>query len=139
MIYHHHFQGRRKLFMVMVGGGGGLSKNVGHRGSPTTENLKKSTKEVSQKMNFGPKSKWFKISYLEFFFLKYYFGHAIFLYTSARSSGHDRNVSFNFRCSSRKSQNQQKLAKKITHFTMQFRSKKLIHLMNLNLSQPQWK
>ena len=43
--------------MVMVGGGGGLSKNVGHRGSPTTENFKKSTKEVSQKMNFGPKSK----------------------------------------------------------------------------------
>ena len=41
---------------------------------------------------------------------------------------------FNFRFSSRKSQSQQKLAKKITHFTIQFCSKNLIYLMNLNLN-----
>ena len=39
---------------------------------------------------------------------------------------------FNFRFSSRKSQSQQKLAKKITHFTTQFRSKNLFHFTNLN-------
>ena len=39
---------------------------------------------------------------------------------------------FNFRFSSRKSQSQQKLAKKITHFTIQFRSKNLTHFTNLN-------
>ena len=39
---------------------------------------------------------------------------------------------FIFRFSSRKSQSQQKLAKKITHFTIQFRSKNLIHFTNLN-------
>ena len=38
----------------------------------------------------------------------------------------------NFRFSSRKSQSQQKLAKKITHFTIQFRSKNLTHFTNLN-------
>ena len=39
---------------------------------------------------------------------------------------------FNFRFSSRKSQSQQKLAKKITHFTIQFRSKTLTSFTNLN-------
>ena len=39
---------------------------------------------------------------------------------------------FNFIFSSRKSQSKQQLAKKITHFTIQFCSKNLIHLMNLN-------
>ena len=51
--------------------------------------------------------------------MKYYFEHTTFLYSSTRSSGHDQN----FRFSSRKSQSQQKLSKKITHFTIQFRSK----------------
>ena len=37
-----------------------------------------------------------------------------------------------FRLYSRKSQSQQKLAKKITHFTIQFRSKNLTHFTNLN-------
>ena len=37
---------------------------------------------------------------------------------------------FNFRFFSRKSQSQQKLAKKIIHFTIQFCSKHLTHLMN---------
>ena len=39
---------------------------------------------------------------------------------------------FNFRFSSRNSQSQQKLAKKITHFTIQFCSKNLTHFTNLN-------
>ena len=39
---------------------------------------------------------------------------------------------FNFRFSSRKSQSQQKLAKKITHFRIQFRSKNLTNFMNLD-------
>ena len=39
---------------------------------------------------------------------------------------------FNFRLPSRKSQSQQKLAKKITHFTTQFYSKNLTHFANLN-------
>ena len=39
---------------------------------------------------------------------------------------------FDFRFFSRKSQSQQKLAKKITHFTIQFCLKKLTHFINLN-------
>ena len=39
---------------------------------------------------------------------------------------------FNFGFSSRKSQSQQKLAKKITHFTIQFCSKNFTHFANLN-------
>ena len=39
---------------------------------------------------------------------------------------------FNFSFSSRKSQSQQKLAKNITHFTIEFRSKNLTHFTNLN-------
>ena len=42
-------------------------------------------------------------------------------------------VFFNFRFSSRKSQIQQKLAKKITHFTIELRSKNLTHYTSLNL------
>ena len=38
----------------------------------------------------------------------------------------------NFRFSSRMSQRQQKLAKKITHFTKQFSLKNLTHFTNLN-------
>ena len=39
---------------------------------------------------------------------------------------------FRSRFSSRKSQSQQKLVKKITHFTIQFCSKHLTHIMELN-------
>ena len=39
---------------------------------------------------------------------------------------------FNFRFSSRNSQSQQKLGKKVTFFTIEFRSKKLTHFTNLN-------
>ena len=39
---------------------------------------------------------------------------------------------FNFRFSSRKTQNQQKLGEKIAHFTIQFRSKNITHFTNLD-------
>ena len=65
-----------------------------------------------------------------FIFWKYFFGHTTFLYSSTRSSGHHQSF-FNFRFFSRKSQSKQKLPKKITHFTIQFRSKNLTHFMNL--------
>ena len=60
-------QGRRKLFY----GGGRQSKNVAHRGSPTTKTKKKyklkHLKAVPQKAKPEPKYKWFKISHSEFF------------------------------------------------------------------------
>ena len=52
-------------------------------------------------------------------------------YLSRRFSGYHQSF-FNFRFSSRKSQSQQKLAKKITHFTIKFCSKNFTHFANLN-------
>ena len=102
-----------------------LSKNDGHHG------WLKRPKAVPQKIKIVPKYKWFKISFLEFtfficlFFWKYYFGHPAFLYLSRRSTRHHKSLFFfNFRFSSRKSQSQQKLAKKITHH-IQITSKKV--------------
>ena len=65
----------------------------------------KRPKAVPKKTKFGPRYKWFKISYLEFFFWKYYFGHT-FLNLSRSSSG--KQSFFNFWFSSRKPQSQQK-------------------------------
>ena len=45
-------------------------------------------------MKFGPKYKLLKISNLEFFFCKYFFGHKILLYSSTRSSGHYQSFFF---------------------------------------------
>ena len=83
-------------------------------------------------MNFVPKYKysnphiwnsffWYIISDIQLFYIRLHIPvhiTAIFF--------------FNFRFSSRTSQNQQKLAKKITHFTIQFHSKNLIDFMNFN-------
>ena len=63
------------------------------------------------------------------------------------SKPHIWSLSFNFRFFNRKTQSQQKLAKKITHFTTQFHSKNLIYFTNLNslnivknlLPQHSWK
>ena len=94
-----------------VEGGAGLSKQVDHQGWPTTKNaLKPSPKNGNLDQNINDS----KISYLEFFFWKYSFGHTKFLYLPRRSSGYNQSF-FNFRFSSRKSQSQQKVAKKITH------------------------
>ena len=43
-----------------------------------------------------------------------------------------RSLGTSFRFSGRKSQSQQNLAKKIIHFTIQFFSKNLTHITNLN-------
>ena len=66
----------------MLGGGGGggagkvggLSKSVGRRKKKIKKHWLKRPKAIPQKTKFGPKYKWFEISYLEFFFWKYYFG-----------------------------------------------------------------
>ena len=78
----------------------------------------------------GSKYKWFKISYLEFYFGEYNFRHKTFLYSSHVLVDSIRAF-FNSRFSSRKSQTQEKLSKKITHFTIQFRSKNLTLFTNL--------
>ena len=114
-------KGRRKLFYGggMGGAGGGW--------------VKMSATMVGQRQKIQKKNtSKFKISYLELFFWKYYYGHATLLYSSTRSNGHHQSFFLIFRFSSRKSQSQQKLAKKITHFTIQFRSKCLTHFTNLN-------
>ena len=69
------------------------------------------------KLKTGPKYKWFKISYFEFFFFLILLW--AFLYLSRHSNWHHQSFFLNIRFSSRKSQSQQKLAKKITHFTIQ--------------------
>ena len=90
---------------------GGMLSNADHNYWPTTKNFKitpvKTPLNSPQKTKLGPKNKWFKTSYLEFIFY--------------------------FRFSSRKSQRQQNAAWKITtHFTIEFRSKKLTHLTNFD-------
>ena len=79
--------------------------------------------------NIQLKYKWFKISYLEFGFCKYYFEHTTFLYLSRRSSGHHKSF-FNFKFSSRKSQSQQKTSKKDHTFynTVSLKKPHLFHL-----------
>ena len=60
------------------------------------------------------------MSYLKLFFWKYYFIHTVFYIRW--------HVLVDIiRFSNRKSQSQQKLAKRITHFTMQFRPKNLTY------------
>ena len=88
-------------------------------------------KTILQKMKVGSKYKWFKISYLQFYFQNYFFGRItsfIFVHTFQWTS----SEFFLFQIFSRKSQGQQRLAKKITHFTIQFCSKNLTHFTNLN-------
>ena len=130
---HVYTQDRTKLFYG--GGNGGLSANVGHHGWSKTENKKKAwlkhPKAVPQKTKFGHQYKWFKISHLKFFFMKILFRVYIFFYLSTRSSGHHQSF-FYFRFFNRKSQRQQKLARKSNHFTIQFRSKNLTYFENLS-------
>ena len=65
----------------------------------------------------------FRIIFLKIFLANKYF---IFVETFQRTSS---ECLLNFRFSSRKSQSQKKLAKKITHFTIQFLSKNLTILL----------
>ena len=85
----------------------------------------KSSKAALRKETWS-KYKWFKMSYLEFFFWKYYFRHTTFWYSFTCSSRHFQSFFLNFRFPSRKSHSQQILAKKITHFTIQFCSKNIL-------------
>ena len=64
-------------------------------------------------------------------FWKYFF---VFrkIYSSTRFSGQYQSFFLFFWFTSRNPQNQQKLVKKITHFTIQFCSKNLTHFKNLN-------
>ena len=100
-----------------------LSKNIGRHGWPTLKNWKKTNKQkkkkhwlaVLQKRNLDQ-----NVNDLKFiFFWKYLYEYSIFIW-----------VFFNFRFFSRKSQNQQKLPKKIIHFTIRFRSR---HLSSLDI------
>ena len=83
---------------------------------------------LPKKTKFETNYKWFKSSYLKFFFWKYFFGHTTFLRTFQWTS----EFFLDFRFSNRKSQSQQKLAKKITHFSIRFNSNHLIYFINLN-------
>ena len=83
-----------------------------------------------KKTKFAPKYKWFKISYLELLFENTFSGTQLF-YIRPHFPVDIITFFFNFRFFSRKSQSHQKLAKKIAHFTIQFRSKSLTHFMNL--------
>ena len=126
------FRALGSLFMVCGGGGSWIKMSatmIGRLRKIKKEHLLKRPKAVSKNTKFGPKYKWFKISYLECFFWKFHFGHTTFLYFFRRSNRHHQSY---FRFSSRKSQSQQKLAKKTTHFTIQFCSKNLTHFTNHN-------
>ena len=78
------------------------------------QNWLKHPKAVPKITKFGPKCKWFHCRVWKSFFENIISGIQNF---------------FNIRFSSRKSQWQQKLAKKVTNFTIQFRSKALICLL----------
>ena len=82
----------------------------------------------SRKTRLGPKYKLFIIG---IFFLKILFRAYNFLYSSTRPVDKTR-VFFNFRFSCRKSASRKELAKKITHFTIQFCLKNLTRFTNLN-------
>ena len=85
----------------------------------------------SPKATFGSKYKWFNISYLEFFFWKYNFNIKLFYIPPHIPVDIIRVCFFNFQIFER-SPNQKILAKKITHFIIQFPSKNLTHFANLN-------
>ena len=81
---------------------------------PRLTDDEKRPKAVPQKWKFGPKYKWFKNLIFGILFLKIFFRtYKVFIYLPRRSCGYQSF--FNFRFSSRKSQSQQKVAKKITH------------------------
>ena len=72
------------------------------------------------------------MSYLEFIFLKVLFPAYNSFIFAQMFQWTSSEFLFKFRFSSRKSQSQQNLAKKITHFTIQFQSKNLSFFTNLD-------
>ena len=109
----------------------GLSKHVDHQGWPTTKNaLKPSPKNGNLDQNINDS----KISYLEFFFWKYSFGHTKFLYLPRRSSGYNQSF-FNFRFSrfSKISKPTKSCKKDHTHVLQYgFAQKHLTHFTNIS-------
>ena len=114
--------------------GGGLRTNASHHGWPTRKNKKK-TLAKKRLIAIPPKNKiWTKICYSKSHIWNSFFenitsGIQIFCICPHVP------VDFFFflvRFSNRKSQSQQKLAKKVTHFIIQFRSKNLTRFTNLN-------
>ena len=109
------------------------SKKIWLKQSPKKRNL-------NQNINDSKSHIWifhifiFQSHIWNFFFWKYYFGfwHATFPYSSTLFNGHCQNFLLLFKFSRRKSQSQQKPAKKFTHFTIQFCSQNLTHFMKLN-------
>ena len=77
---------------------------------------------------FEPRCKWFKISYLEFFFWRY-FGHTTFLYSSTCSSQYQSFFISDFLAKSLKAN--RKWQRKDHSFYMTVLLKKT-HFMNLN-------
>ena len=137
------FQDRRKLFMVVivvgwrgreagggVGLGGLLNKNVGLKLAKKhwLKALKKTPqKTLDQNKNDSKSHIWNS-------FFEILFQACNFFYICLHVPVDLIRIIFNSRFSSIKSQSQQKLAKKFAHFIVQFRSKSLIHLMNLKLN-----
>ena len=114
-------KGRRTLFYGGGGGGGGdwvkmSATMVGRGWKVLKKHWLKRPKAVSKKAKFGPNT---------------YLGIQIF-HIRPHVPVDNIRVIFNFTFSNRKSQSQQKLAKRITHFTIQFCSKNLPHFTNLN-------
>ena len=100
------------------------------------KNLKKHwlkpPKAVTWKTKLGSKYKWFKNLIFGILFLKILFwAYKVFIFVQT-FHWMSSDFFFNFRFSSRKSQSQQKLAKKITHFTIEFCSKSLTHVTHLS-------
>ena len=116
-------------FFMVCGGGGAYKYRpqwLANDEKWKKQHWLKRPKAVPQKMKLGPKYRWFKISYLDFSFRKYYFGHTTFTYSSTRSSRH-------FRYSSKKSQSQNKNWGKRWLISQYSSLKNVTHFMSFNL------
>ena len=92
----------------------------------------KPPKAVPWETKLGPKCKWFKNLIFGILFLKILFrAYKVFIFVQT-FHWISSDFFFSFRLSSRKCQSQQKLAKKITYFTVQFCLKNLTHFTTLN-------
>ena len=69
---------------------------VGRREKNFKKHWLKRPKEVPPKNEFWTKIQMIQNLRFGILFLKYYFGHITFLYSSAHPSGHDQNFFFQF-------------------------------------------
>ena len=124
------------LWEALWQGRWGLSNNAGHNGWPTTKKLKKKhwlkrSKTVPLKSEISAKINNSKFYIWNSFFENIFLGIQLF-YIRPHVPVDIIRVFFYFRFSNRKSQSQQKLAKKITHCTIQLHAKNLTYFMNPN-------